>query len=75
MSRLRRFGVWLRASRWRYALYWASGMSAGTTMMEAVRHHDTAGFPELANNAIEWFVMGYLMGLLMSLPSRSKRPS
>jgi len=75
MSRLQRFRGWVRASRQRYAVFWASGMSAGVTATEAVRHYDTASFRELANSAIEWFVVCYLLGLLMSLPSRSKRPS
>ncbi len=75
MSRLQRFRVWVKASRQRYALFWAFGTSAGVTAIEGVRHYNTASFGGLANSAIEWFVVCYLLGLLMSLPSRSKKPS
>jgi hypothetical protein len=75
MSRLQRFRVWVGASRQRYALLWAFGTAASVTMIEAMRHHGTAGFRELASTAIEWFVVCYLVSLLFPLPSRFKRPS
>ena len=74
MSRLRRFRVWVLASPYRYALFWAFGMSVWVPTIEAVRH-EVVSLRELANSAILWFVVCYLVALLFSLPSRSKRPS
>lgn len=75
MSRLQRFRIWVKASPYRYALFWAFSMSVGVPTIEALRHYDTASFRGFASSAIEWFVVSYPLGLLMALPSRSKRPS
>ena len=71
MSKLQRFRVWVKASRQRGALVFASWLAVWMATTRFAVHHDR----HVLSNLVEFFVIAYLLHLLITAPSRSKRPS